>query len=104
MENQEKHICENCGKEHDGSYGSGRFCSDHCRRAYCVKQRKAFKCNWPGAKPKEGGWQCKCGQTFLTRRLLRVHRDECEVNKIRKEVIWNKGLTKETDERIKKAC
>ena len=24
-----KYICENprCGKEHDGSYGSGRFCS-----------------------------------------------------------------------------
>ncbi len=20
-------ICENCNKEHDGSYGSGRFCS-----------------------------------------------------------------------------
>jgi len=28
--------CENprCSKEHDGSYGSGRFCSDHCRRVY----------------------------------------------------------------------
>lgn len=22
--------CENCGKEHDGSYGSGRFCSRSC--------------------------------------------------------------------------
>lgn len=28
--------CENpdCGKEHDGSYASGRFCSDTCRRHY----------------------------------------------------------------------
>ena len=27
-ENESKvYICENCGKEHDGSYGSGRFCS-----------------------------------------------------------------------------
>lgn len=23
-------ICERCGKEHDGSYGSGRFCSKYC--------------------------------------------------------------------------
>ena len=33
--------CENCGNEHDGSYGSGRFCSDHCRRVYSGK--KAFE-------------------------------------------------------------
>lgn len=23
-------ICERCGKEHDGSYGTGRFCSKYC--------------------------------------------------------------------------
>lgn len=27
-------ICEYCGKEHDGSYGSGRFCSAKCARRY----------------------------------------------------------------------
>lgn len=27
-------ICEFCGKEHDGSYGSGRFCSPTCSRKY----------------------------------------------------------------------
>ena len=27
---QEVYICENCGKEHDGSFGSGRFCSSSC--------------------------------------------------------------------------
>ena len=26
--------CEYCGKEHDGSYGSGRFCSSKCARRY----------------------------------------------------------------------
>ena len=26
-------ICENCNKEHDGSYGSGRFCSKSCANA-----------------------------------------------------------------------
>ena len=28
------HICEFCGKQHDGSYGSGRFCSAKCSRKY----------------------------------------------------------------------
>ena len=30
-------ICENCGKEHDGSYGSGRFCSSKCARSFSTK-------------------------------------------------------------------
>lgn len=28
------HICEYCGKEHDGSYGTGRFCCESCARKY----------------------------------------------------------------------
>lgn len=32
-------ICENCGKEHDGSYGSGRFCNISCRSSYINKTR-----------------------------------------------------------------
>lgn len=31
-------ICENCGKLHDGSYGSGRFCSKFCAHSYVAKQ------------------------------------------------------------------
>lgn len=27
-------ICEYCNQEHDGSYGSGRFCSEKCARSY----------------------------------------------------------------------
>lgn len=27
-------ICEYCGNEHDGSYGSGRFCGASCRAKY----------------------------------------------------------------------
>lgn len=43
-------ICENCGKEHDGSYGSGRFCSKECARSYATSnelnkhQLKEAKC------------------------------------------------------------
>ena len=32
-------ICENCGKEHDGSYGSGRFCSHSCQASFTNKNR-----------------------------------------------------------------
>lgn len=28
------YVCEYCGKEHDGTYGSGRFCSPSCSRKY----------------------------------------------------------------------
>ena len=42
-------ICENCGKEHDGSYGSGRFCCKECARSFSTKniikgQLKEAKC------------------------------------------------------------
>ena len=33
-------ICENCKKEHDGSYGSGRFCSSKCARAFSTKIKR----------------------------------------------------------------
>jgi len=29
--------CENCGIEHDGTYGSGRFCSKECARSFSSK-------------------------------------------------------------------
>lgn len=32
--------CENCGHEHDGSYGSGRFCSSKCARGFSTKKKR----------------------------------------------------------------
>ncbi len=33
--------CEKCGKEHDGSFGSGRFCSSFCAHSFSTsKSRK----------------------------------------------------------------
>ena len=42
-------VCENCSKEHDGSYGSGRFCSKECAKSYSSKSldntnKKLAKC------------------------------------------------------------
>jgi len=32
--------CENCNKEHDGSYASGRFCSKKCAKGFSTKAKR----------------------------------------------------------------
>lgn len=32
--------CENCNIEHDGEYGSGRFCSCRCARSFSSKEKR----------------------------------------------------------------
>ena len=32
--------CENCNCEHNGTYGSGRFCSSKCARGYSTKEKR----------------------------------------------------------------
>jgi hypothetical protein len=33
-------ICENCGIEHEGNYGSGRFCSSKCARGFSTSKKR----------------------------------------------------------------
>ena len=33
-------VCENCGSEHNGSYGSGRFCCEKCARGFSTKEKR----------------------------------------------------------------
>lgn len=33
-------ICETCNREHQGTYGSGRFCSSKCARGYSTKAKR----------------------------------------------------------------
>jgi len=33
--------CENCGGEHKGEYGSGRFCTSKCSRGFSTKAKRA---------------------------------------------------------------
>lgn len=35
-------LCENCSKEHDGKYGSGRFCSTKCSRGFSTKEKRSL--------------------------------------------------------------
>lgn len=96
--------CPVCGKEHDGSYGSGKFCSKHCRYVYIGKQTKNHVCNFPKVKNKKpwGTWKCCwCGEVFETKSKLIDHKRL--FHKKKSHPAWNKGLTKETDKRVKKA-
>lgn len=82
--------CENpdCSNEHDGSYGSGRFCSKKCVFEYIAsinrgannplvkshldKVRKAGKIS---QRAKFGTWKCNiCGKVLSTRRELKEHK------------------------------
>lgn len=98
----ETKICENCGKEHDGSYGSGRFCSQHCRRQWCGKKNTNPVCNLPEScqKSKEEGWKClQCGQIFRTRKEKQDHTKEYHPEfSGRSHKAWNKGLTLSTSD------
>ena len=105
--------CENCGNEHDGSYGSGRFCSEHCRRVYIGKKSIATRilngtfsspflneANRPKHSP-YGTWKCcYCGLVFDTRKLLAEHKHNEHPHP--KCQAWNKGLTKETSDAMRR--
>lgn len=53
-------ICENCGNEHDGKYGSGRFCNSKCARGFSTKAKRKeinekVSANLKGYKTVPGG-------------------------------------------------
>jgi very-short-patch-repair endonuclease len=81
--------CEECGKEHDGSYGTGRFCSKHCRSVHSAKLQNH-------GKRTNKTWTCVwCNSTFRTRAEMFEHsRNEHKKNSVHS---WNKGVTKETN-------
>lgn len=97
--------CENCDKEHDGSYGSGRFCSKHCKCSFNAKKCQRYPTKDEliqrgfGGKPKLNGWTCsKCGMNFETRAQLRQHLKDA---KHPNNQGWAKGLTKDTSDIIR---
>lgn len=76
--------CEQCGKEHDGSYASGRFCSKHCaQRNIALRvdhvalglKRKGKSQNHEAARAIYGRWKCDiCNEIFNTRAMLMQHK------------------------------
>ena len=92
-------ICENCGNEHDGSYGSGRFCSKHCRCSKKKKKVKNRKNNFTtyiiNHKAPYGTWKCQhCGIILESKGQLQkhIHDNHARHDNNGKPIIWNKGL------------
>ena len=99
--------CEYCGNEHDGSYGTGRYCSVSCRAKSAGSKKQNHKCNFKSKPRKEGGWKCvHCSETLETRAKLYEHVKEAHAEFTSKEgkKPWNKGLSKETNESVKRAA
>lgn len=81
--------CEQCGIEHDGTYGSGRFCSDHCKRIFCGKQsnKDGKLIGRPGYRgprkytQSEGPFICRfCGDVRKSGNSLVNHERLCKLN------------------------
>jgi hypothetical protein len=61
--------CENCGNKHDGTYGSGRFCSSKCARGFSTKTKRKEINQKVSKKLKKNFLEiktCPCGKTFET--------------------------------------
>lgn len=100
-------ICENCGCSHDGSYGSGRFCSKSCRMSYISKQNHSKRVHSHKTGPKaRGGWKCAhCSMEFRTRRDKEKHSRDMHYGGVSKLLhAWNYGLNKQTNLTIANAA
>lgn len=73
-------ICETCGKEHDGKYGSGRFCSKECARKFSTLKDnkgdlKIAKCIVCGKETyinkRKSEKYCKCDKCLQSEILLK---------------------------------
>lgn len=69
-------ICKECGKFHDGIYGSGKFCSAHCARKFSTKfsknKTKTIICNECGKEfivPINSGRK-KCNNCFIPKKKI----------------------------------
>lgn len=61
--------CENCNREYDGSYGSGRFCSVKCARGFSTKgKRKEIN---------EKVSKTLCGYKFINNKKTKVSKKRC---------------------------
>ena len=78
-------ICENCNKEHDGSYGSGRFCSSKCARAFSTKiKRKEINEKVSLKLKKNPDYFCKDCDKKLIKKTITGYCSNCYLTKYNK--------------------
>ena len=89
-------ICLHCGKEHDGTYGTGRYCSLSCSRARMHSEEQRQKCSdslkETYKKMEQKGRICeKCGEIYYSKDLSRKFCFDC----LPKTIVYAKGSKKE---------
>jgi very-short-patch-repair endonuclease len=90
-------VCKFCGSEFEN--GSGSFCSRSCQGKWCANNCKKSS----GYRSEFGRWKCTvCGFIAESRAKLFKHTKSHRLNPDEK-CAWNKGLTKDTDVRLKKS-
>lgn len=72
-----KHICEQCGVEHDGSYGSGRFCSAECARKF-----SSHHINYSDTK---SAVCVDCGKPIIIKYNASIKTCRCDVCKLKRK-------------------
>lgn len=89
-------VCKFCGSEFEN--GSGSFCSRSCQGKWSANNCKKSS----GYRSEFGRWKCSvCGFIAKSRAKLFEHTKTHRLNPDEK-CAWNKGLTKDTDVRLKK--
>ena len=72
-------ICEKCGKEHDGSFGSGRFCSRSCANSHDMTEVRRKNISKGLLKPLKCNCQF-CGDEFNNLLSKSQHERHCKFN------------------------
>ena len=73
-------ICENCNQEHEGNFGSGRFCSSKCAKGFSTKAKRKEINAIVSKKRKESAHKnvqktcLYCGKKFTVRWNMRTQK------------------------------
>jgi len=108
--------CEHCEQEHDGAYGSSRFCNAKCARAFSTASRRKeisqkVSESLTGRTKKKHEYVCeKCDATFRRvcrlKKDRRIHCDSCKRKvrrrKNKKELVSIHQVSKRTAAKIVK--
>ena len=71
-------LCENCSNIHDGSYGSGRFCSKFCSSSFSSNKNKELK-NKKISESLKGRFMGLESSTYKSNRFKRIKIEKCPI-------------------------
>lgn len=86
-------ICEYCGKEHNGAYGSGRFCLEKCARGFSSREKREeinrkVSVKLKGRRPSQQAYDARRRGDWKARqsKVLSLYNEKIRENKDFKEL------------------